>query len=183
MEEQYKSLFTSLQSTIRAAAGVASQDISFHRRLDKTLDRSTSKNSDKLLSLASRIMQHVAKGEVEELVTEEPEDDLTDSWHDVNTALDTLTFKIDECLQQHRLQFKSSESKDKSESSKPNSNTTKLSDKRTRMEATQLININLIYPSLKKSFKHLSTTAKTNLSDLELHQNQMLLYRLMILFD
>lgn len=130
MEEQYKSLFTSLQSTIRAAAGVASQDISFHRRLDKTLDRSTSKNSDKLLSLASRIMQHVAKGEVEELVTEEPEDDLTDSWHDVNTALDTLTFKIDECLQQHRLQFKSSESKDKSESSKPNSNTTKLSDKK-----------------------------------------------------
>lgn len=106
MEDKYKSVFTSLQSTIRASFGVAAQDIPFYRKLDKPLDQSVSKSSSKLLDLANTIMQHVAKGEVDELVPEDPADDLKDSWGEVNTALDSLTYKIDNCLTAHRKELK-----------------------------------------------------------------------------
>lgn len=111
MEETYKPVFAALQSTIRAASGVAAQDISFYRRLDESLDQSAQKQSGKLLDLANFIMQNAAKGEVDELVAEDRSDDLTDNWHEVNTALDTLTFKIDDCLSAHRKQQKKEDEK------------------------------------------------------------------------
>ncbi|VVT56222.1 uncharacterized protein SAPINGB_P004901 [Magnusiomyces paraingens] len=111
MTDKYKQVFTALQSTIRTASGVAAQDISFYRRLDKPLDQSAKKQSEKLLGLANYIMQNVAKGEVDEIVAEDTSDDLTDNWHEVNVALDTLTFKIDNCLAAHKKQQKKEDSK------------------------------------------------------------------------
>lgn len=101
MEDKYKPVFSSLVSTIRAASGVAGQDISFYRQLDKTLDKSASKASAELLSLANDIMQVVAPGELDDLNVNDSTA-LDDHWNDVSHVLDTLSERIDAALSQHR---------------------------------------------------------------------------------
>lgn len=128
MDEKYKPLLSALQSTIRAASGVSSQDISFYRRLDKQLDKSSKKQSDRLLELANAIMGVAAKGEVEELVADENNDDLKENWDDVSLALDSLTQNIDLALLAHKKQLKKATDSVNNTDTLEANNMTKLSD-------------------------------------------------------
>lgn len=99
MEAKYQSVFTNLVGTIRAASGLAANDVGFYRKLDKTLDKSVNANSAELLSIATDIMQAVVPGDVNELT-----DNVTDHWNDISHALDTMVEKIEIALDQYKKQ-------------------------------------------------------------------------------
>jgi exosome complex exonuclease RRP6 len=99
MEAKYQSVFTNLVGTIRAASGLAANDVGFYRKLDKTLDKSVDANSAELLSIATDIMQAVVPGDVSELT-----ENVTDHWNDISHTLDTMVEKIEIALDQYKKQ-------------------------------------------------------------------------------
>lgn len=99
MEAKYQLVFNNLVGTIRAASGLAANDVGFYRKLDKTLDKSVNANSVELLSIANDIMQSIVPGDVNDLT-----ENVTDNWNDISHTLDTLVEKVEIALDQYKKQ-------------------------------------------------------------------------------
>lgn len=78
-------------ATIRAASGLASNDIKFYKSLDQEVSQSSERASNRLLSLINQITNSIESVDEEEIT----KDTLTESWKTVSNVLDALLEKSD----------------------------------------------------------------------------------------
>ncbi|KAH3684431.1 hypothetical protein WICPIJ_004617 [Wickerhamomyces pijperi] len=87
-----------LGPSVRAASGLSSNDINFYKSVDKSIEETSNKASDRVLTLINNVLESLEMEDIKPLAGSA----ISESWKSVSNILDDIFEKADMALDEHK---------------------------------------------------------------------------------